>query len=144
MRWIHTRCCSIVRWLVTVIPRVFFLHSTCERRTLTFARGVSRGNVEFHVRTWNSTCARRQKLDMVDVRTWILNSTFARGVSRANVELWRSHVECKKKLAGWPLRATVQSANRLNVFVFNLAAAKFHRIHCYSRCSCNCHVISVG
>ena len=50
-------------------------------RNCTLARGVSRANVEFDVRTWSSTCERetpRAHVDMVNVRTW--SFTFAREV----------------------------------------------------------------
>ena len=52
-----------------------------------------------HVRTWNSMFARQPCL--LYVRRW--SFTFARRYGwRANVETWSV-----KKLAGWPLRATV-------------------------------------
>jgi len=54
----------------------------------------ARGNVEFHVRTWNANVKLhvRAHVHIVDVRTWssmcgVPSLTFTRGVLRVNVKL---------------------------------------------------------
>ena len=132
---------TVARKAVTVNLRVFFkLHVRTWNSTCTRRHGW-RANVEFHVRTWSSTCERETTSERWNKKS--LWSTFARGVQRSQVKLhvptcsftyergvWRSHLQfyertsinstcalrhgCfKKKLAEWPLRATVVTSFNL-------------------------------